>query len=121
MAFVVKVWAGRLAPSDLFQAFAAERKKEGRRVERLIKGLEAGLRREPLMLHGFCFLSLSEGAALDLVAVLSALELLVVRLVLAGDESRSELEGGGLSQTNIGSKTTDLAGNSFHAFFASDD
>lgn len=73
------------------------------------------------MLHGFLFLSLSEGAALDLVAVLSALELLVVRLVLAGDESRSELEGGGLSQTNIGSKTTDLAGNSFHAFFASDD
>ena len=42
------------------------------------------------MLHGFLFLSLSEGAALDLVAVLSALELLVVRLVLAGDESRSE-------------------------------
>ena len=39
------------------------------------------------MLHGFLFLSLSEGAALDLVAVLAGGELLVVGLVLAGDES----------------------------------
>ena len=42
------------------------------------------------MLHGFLFLSLSEGAALDLVAVLSSNELFVVGLVFAGHESFSE-------------------------------
>ena len=48
MAFVVKVWF-RLASSDLAQALskqAAERAKEGRNnvCQRLVKGLEAGLR-----------------------------------------------------------------------------
>jgi len=95
-----------------------ERRREG------VKGCLRALRLTLADLFDACrFLSwnLSEGAALDLLAVLSALELLVVRLVLAGDESRSQLDGRGLSQTNISSKTSNLAGNSLHAFLASHD
>ena len=33
----------------------------------------------------------------------------------------SLLDGGGLSQTNISSKTSDLAGNSLHTFLAGHD
>ena len=76
------------------------------------------------MVNGFLFLSLSDDAALDPVAVLSVMELHEIRLVLAGSESGesriSELEGRGLSQTKISSKTTNLAGNSLHTIFASD-
>jgi hypothetical protein len=62
--------------------------------------------------------NLSKGATLDLVAVLSVGELLVVSLVLAGHESLGHSESRALGQTNIGSKTTDFTGNSFHAFLA---
>jgi len=61
---------------------------------------------------------LSEGAALDLLAVLSASELLVVGLVFAGHKSTSQFDSWALSQTNISGETSDLAGNSFHTFFA---
>lgn len=61
---------------------------------------------------------LSEGAAFDLLAVLSASELLVVGLVFAGHKSSSQFDSWALSQTNISGETSDLAGNSFHTFFA---
>lgn len=64
--------------------------------------------------------NLSEGTALDLVAVLTAGELLVVGLVLAGHESFGHPEGRALLKTNIGSETSDLASDSLHAFFALD-
>lgn len=63
-------------------------------------------------------LHLGEGAALDLVAVPAVGELLVVGLVLAGDESFGHPEGGGLGQTNIRGKATNFASNPFHAFLA---
>jgi len=63
-------------------------------------------------------LDLSEGAALDLVAVLAGGELLVVGLVLAGDESFGKLESRALGQTNIASKGTDFTGDFLHALFA---
>jgi hypothetical protein len=63
-------------------------------------------------------LDLSEGAALDLVAVLAGGELLVVGLVLAGDESFGKLESRALGQTNITSEGTDFTGDFLHALFA---
>jgi len=61
---------------------------------------------------------LSEGAALDLVAVLSGNELLVVGLVFAGHESFGKLKSRALGQTNIASKGTDFTGDFLHALFA---
>jgi hypothetical protein len=61
---------------------------------------------------------LSEGAALDLVAVLSGNELLVVGLVFAGHESFGKLKSRALGQTNIASKGTNFTGNFLHALFA---
>lgn len=87
--------------------------------------VSSGIKLGPEKLHGNFtvddFLQiddLSEGAALDLVAVLASDELLVVGLVLAGHESFGKLESRALGQTNIASKGTDFTGNFLHALFA---
>lgn len=64
--------------------------------------------------------SLGEGAALDLLAVLAALELLVVSLVLGRHESLSKLGHWALGQSNVLGKASNLASNPLHALFALD-
>lgn len=61
---------------------------------------------------------LSEGAALDLVAVLASGELIVVGLVFAGDESSGNLKSRALGQTNITGKSADFTSDFLHALFA---
>merc|ERR1712008_569091 len=61
---------------------------------------------------------LSEGAALDLVAVLASGELIVVGLVFAGNKSSGKLKSRALGQTNITGKSTDFTSDFLHALFA---
>merc|ERR1712008_446853 len=61
---------------------------------------------------------LSEGAALDFVAILASGELLVVGLVFAGDESSGKLKSRALGQTNITGKSTDFTSDFLHALSA---
>merc|ERR1719157_167568 len=61
---------------------------------------------------------LSEGATLDLVAVLASGELIVVGLVFAGNKSSGKLKSRALGQTNITGKSTDFTSDFLHALFA---
>merc|ERR1719400_1203489 len=61
---------------------------------------------------------LSEGTALDLVAVLASGELIVVGLVFAGNKSSGKLKCRALGQTNITGKSTNFTSDFLHALFA---